>query len=540
MALQIDTDGSPPPHHRIAIVGAGFAGLGHGDPAQAGGHRGLRRARARATTSAAPGATTPTRAARATCPSHLYSFSFAPNPDWTRTFSPQPEIRDYLRDCADELGVRRAHPLRPRGHERALGRATRERWRIETSAGDADRRVLVAGAGPLSRAAAPRASPGIESFEGDVFHSARWDHELRPRRRARRGDRHRRVGDPVRPADPAARSASCTCSSARRRGSCRSRDRPITTRRAAAVPRACRRRSARCAPAIYCGARAAACSAVHATRALGSPRSASRAGTCAAQVARPGAARAGSRRDYRLGCKRILSPTTTTRRSTQPNVEVVTDADRASHAARRSSPPTAREREVDTIIFGTGFHVTDTPIAATRSAAATGARWPTPGSGSPQAYLGTTVAGFPNLFLLVGPEHRARPQLDRVHDRGAAALPDRRARAHARARRSSRRGARARSQRRYDDGGPAAHAGHRLERRRLRELVPRRARQEHDALAGLDLALPAAAAALRARRLPPAPAARTGDHTRARARTRVLSDVDRTRLYHPRRGGQSP
>ena len=40
-------------------------------------------------------------------PSHLYSFSFAPNPDWTRTFSPQPEIRDYLRGCAERYGVMR-------------------------------------------------------------------------------------------------------------------------------------------------------------------------------------------------------------------------------------------------------------------------------------------------------------------------------------------------------------------------------------------------------------------------------------------------
>ena len=38
-------------------------------------------------------------------PSHLYSFSFAPNPDWSSTFSPQPEILDYLRDCAERYGV---------------------------------------------------------------------------------------------------------------------------------------------------------------------------------------------------------------------------------------------------------------------------------------------------------------------------------------------------------------------------------------------------------------------------------------------------
>src|SRR5919197_5290791 len=45
-------------------------------------------------------------------PSHLYSFSFAPNPDWSQTYSPQPEIRDYLLGCADELGIREKIRLR--------------------------------------------------------------------------------------------------------------------------------------------------------------------------------------------------------------------------------------------------------------------------------------------------------------------------------------------------------------------------------------------------------------------------------------------
>ena len=55
-------------------------------------------------------------------PSHLYSFSFAPNPEWTSTFSPQPEIWDYLRGCARALRGHGAHPLRPRAARRELGR----------------------------------------------------------------------------------------------------------------------------------------------------------------------------------------------------------------------------------------------------------------------------------------------------------------------------------------------------------------------------------------------------------------------------------
>ena len=59
--------------------------------------------------------------------------------------------------------------------------------------------MLVAGAGAAERAALPEL-PGLDGFAGTTFHSARWDHGHDLRRRARRGDRHRRVGDPVRPA----------------------------------------------------------------------------------------------------------------------------------------------------------------------------------------------------------------------------------------------------------------------------------------------------------------------------------------------------
>ena len=54
-------------------------------------------------------------------PSHLYSFSFAPNPDWSQTYSRQPEIREYLRRCADRFGVRPAHPFRLPLDRRRLG-----------------------------------------------------------------------------------------------------------------------------------------------------------------------------------------------------------------------------------------------------------------------------------------------------------------------------------------------------------------------------------------------------------------------------------
>jgi cation diffusion facilitator CzcD-associated flavoprotein CzcO len=74
------------------------------------------------------------------------------------------------------------------------------------------------------------------------------------------------------------------------------------------------------------------------------------------------------------------------------------------------------ERAVDAIILGTGFHVTDSPYAQ-QIRGRDGTRISDVWRGSPRAYLGTTVPGFPNLFVLLGPKHRGRAQLDGVHDR---------------------------------------------------------------------------------------------------------------------------
>jgi cation diffusion facilitator CzcD-associated flavoprotein CzcO len=104
---------------------------------------------------------------------------------------------------------------------------------------------------------------------------------------------------------------------------------------------------------------------------------------------------------YRMGCKRILMSNTYYRALAQPNAEVVTDAitEIRPHAVVTAD---GTEHAVDTIILGTGFYVADMPFAEW----VTGRDGKTMAEvfdGSPQAYLGTTVAGFPNLFLLTGP-----------------------------------------------------------------------------------------------------------------------------------------
>ena len=94
--------------------------------------------------------------------------------------------------------------------------------------GDARRRnAVVSAVGQLNRPSFPDI-PGRDTFAGPSFHSATLGPLGRPRRQARRGDRHRRERGAVHPRDRARRSASCSCSSARRRGSAR---RPTTTTR---------------------------------------------------------------------------------------------------------------------------------------------------------------------------------------------------------------------------------------------------------------------------------------------------------------------
>lgn len=104
---------------------------------------------------------------------------------------------------------------------------------------------------------------------------------------------------------------------------------------------------------------------------------------------------------YEVGCKRILMSNHYYPALDRPNAEVVTEGVREVRG-RSLITADGAEREVDTIILATGFHVTDPPIAG-RVRGRDGRRLSEAWDGSMQAYLGTAVAGFPNLFFLIGP-----------------------------------------------------------------------------------------------------------------------------------------
>ena len=121
-----------------------------------------------------------------------------------------------------------------------------------------------------------------------------------------------------------------------------------------------------------------------------------------------------------IGCKRIMLTDEWYPTLTQPNVELVTDRIERDHAERACGPPTATERPADVLVFGTGFksHAFVAPMEIVGRGGRTLAEaW----SGVPKAYLGLTVSGFPNMFLLYGPNTNGGTGLGHLHGRGRRA-----------------------------------------------------------------------------------------------------------------------
>ena len=331
-------------------------------------------------------------------PSHLYSFSFAPNPDWTRDFSPQPEIFSYLRSCASRYGV---IPHIRFGHAvtNAAWDEDAQKWRIEAKHGTttvtitAD--VMVGAAGALSEPAVPKL-PGLEKFEGQAFHSARWDHDadLAGRKVAVVG-----TGASAIQFVPEIQPKVGKLSVFQRTPPwiMPRRNRELTDREHAvfkAVPTL--QKLAR--GQIYAVTELFGLGFRHPK--LLAPIQRAAEAYLAKCIPDP-VLRAKLTPSYKLGCKRILFSNKYLRALVSENVEVVTESIREVRAHSIVTKD-GREHPVDTIIFGTGFHVTDLPFGkfvTGRGGRSLDDTW----KGSPQAHLGTTVSGFPNFFLLLGP-----------------------------------------------------------------------------------------------------------------------------------------
>jgi cation diffusion facilitator CzcD-associated flavoprotein CzcO len=327
-------------------------------------------------------------------PSHLYSFSFARNPDWSDTFSGQREIWDYLRGCVDRFGIRPQLRLRHTVHDAAWDEAA-QRWRIRTSHGEFTARVLISATGPLSEPSIPDV-PGLDSFRGTVFHSSRWqgDHDLTGRRVAVIGTGASAVQFIPEIAD---RVEALTVFQRTPAWVVPRRTRPIT-RLERGVYRTVPGAQRLVRGALYWGREATAVGFLHPR--VGRAAQAIAARHLRRQVPDP-ALRAKLTPAYLMGCKRVLLSNDYYPALARDNVDVVAEPIRRvlPHGIVTSD---GVEHPVDTIIFGTGFRVTDVPLAhhiRGRGGRTLADAW-TP---TMRAYLGTTVAGFPNLFLLLGP-----------------------------------------------------------------------------------------------------------------------------------------
>jgi cation diffusion facilitator CzcD-associated flavoprotein CzcO len=328
-------------------------------------------------------------------PSHLYSFSFAPKHDWTRAFAPQEEIRAYLERCADEFDVRRHIRFNCEVVDAAWDEG-QARWRVRARSGaTVTASALVVGIGGLSNPAIPRL-PGIERFRGVQFHSARWDHgaDLRGKRVAVIG-----TGASAIQFVPQIQPVV---------------DKLFLLQRTAPwiLPKPDR---------AFAGWERAAFGAVPGLRWLYRHYIYARLEGRVLAFEHPALMRLVERqgrrhiersirdpalRDlltprYTPGCKRILLSNDYYPALAQPNVEVLGD-EVAEVGERSVTLASGRTLEVDAILYGTGFAVHDYLGGMTvtgRDGVRLGDRW----KQGAEAYLGTTIAGYPNLFTLTGP-----------------------------------------------------------------------------------------------------------------------------------------
>lgn len=380
-------------HFQIAIIGSGFGGLGAAIQLKKAGFNDIvifERANDVGGTwrdNTYPGCACDVQ-------SHLYSFSFAPNPDWSRMYSPQAEIWAYLQKCAKDYNVI-PHINFSHDVKSVIWDNAKNHWYIKTSKGNYTATLLISAVGVLCEPSLPEIK-GINTFQGKVFHSARWDHQydLANRNVAVIG-----TGASAIQFVPQIQAKVGKLSLFQRTPPwiIPRIDRKITN---------FEHKLFRTLPftqhlvrtAIYLMRESYVMYFRHPQIMRFNQNIALRHLEKSISDLK---LRAKLTPDYLVGCKRILISNDYYPSLCKPNVEVITEA---INEIRPKSIVTkdGLEREIDTIILGTGFHVVDLPFAKLvtgKEGRTLDEIW----NGSPKAYLGTTINGFPNLFLLLGP-----------------------------------------------------------------------------------------------------------------------------------------
>ncbi|HEY2638537.1 MAG TPA: NAD(P)/FAD-dependent oxidoreductase [Streptosporangiaceae bacterium] len=381
------SDASP---HEVSflIIGAGFSGLGAAIRLSQAGHRDLvvlERAGDVGGTwrdNVYPGC-------RCDVPSNLYSYSFEAKPDWSETFPSQPELWDYLRRI-----VRRYHlgSYLRFGQEVTSACWDGGRWLVTTSQATFAARYLIAALGALVEPSLPDI-PGIQAFRGTIMHSARWDETWQAAGRrvavVGTGASAIQIVPSIQP-DAAhvtvfQRTAPFVMPHTNRPV------RPWARALYRALPSA--QRVARLS--IYWGRELLCLGFTRYPKVLKRAEAVWRRHMESA-ISDPGM-RAQLTPTYDLGCKRILPSNDFYPALARPNVSLVTEK---IIEFRPDAVVTAdgTEHLVDTVIFATGFHVTDNPMFGKIS----GSAGRTLAEAFGETYLGTVVPGFPNYFQLTG------------------------------------------------------------------------------------------------------------------------------------------
>jgi cation diffusion facilitator CzcD-associated flavoprotein CzcO len=377
----------------VGIVGSGFAGLAMAHALQREGKRSFVLLEKN---DAIGGTWWENRYPGCACdiPSHMYSYSFALNADWSRTFAPQGEILAYIRRWAARADLERHVRF---GAQVKAARFDGEGWRVTMGDGDELRvRQLVLGVGALNRPLIPDL-PGLDRFAGEQFHSARWNHsfELKDKRVAVIGTGASaiqfvpRIAPQVRQLHLFQRTPAWILPRPDRRIPERTK---WVLRHVPGANRALRNW-------LYLSLDLRSVAFTVEPRLLRAVAPMCRR-FIAKQIRDPELRRKVTP-SYTPGCKRLLMANDYYPTLERDNVELVTDGIEQidEHAVVTRD---GRRREVDALIFGTGFRVTELL-----------ANFDVHGRGGVdihdvwrervEAYLGTSVAGFPNLFMLTGP-----------------------------------------------------------------------------------------------------------------------------------------
>ncbi|AYC33249.1 NAD(P)/FAD-dependent oxidoreductase [Pseudomonas cavernae] len=380
---------------RVLIIGAGFGGLGLAIQLQKAGIQDFlileKGAKVGGTwrDNTYPGAA-------CDVPSHLYSFSFEPKVDWSRKFAPQAEIFAYQQHCADKYGLNRQIRFNTEVASAEFDEVA-GLWRVVSTSGETfSAQALVSACGQLNRPAYPRLQ-GVEHFRGEVFHSARWNHayDLSGKRVAVVG-----TGASAIQFVPAIAPQVAQLHLFQRSGAyvIAKPDRAYKPWELALMRRfPALQKADRLLKYIQHESRVLAFSVFpslmklmrlefnrHLARTIRDPE--------LRQKLEP---------DYPLGCKRVLISNDYYPALARANVEVVDTAIRevTAHGVVTAD---GREHQVDAIIYGTGFAATDF-LAPMRITGRDGLELNQAWRAGAEAYLGISVSGFPNLFILYGP-----------------------------------------------------------------------------------------------------------------------------------------